>query len=104
MRLYIYASEVTIGSMLSQEYENGIERAVYYLSRFLNDAETRYSIVEKICICLYFSCTKLKHYIKPIDVYISSHFDIIKHMLSKPILHCRIGKLTLALTDFIVVP
>ncbi|XP_050891471.1 uncharacterized protein LOC127096990 [Lathyrus oleraceus] len=100
MRLYIAASDVTLGSMLAQEDDNGVERAIYYLSRVLNDAETRYSIVEKLCLCLYFSCTKLNHYVKPVDVYVSSHFDIIKHMLSKPILHSRIGKWVLALTGY----
>jgi len=28
--------------MLAPEDENGVERAIYYLSRVLNDAETRY--------------------------------------------------------------
>ena len=91
MRLYISASEVSIGSMLAQEDSNGIERAIYCLSRVLNDAETRYSNLEKLCLCLYFSCMKLKYYIKPVDVYVSSHFDVIKHMLSKPIMHSRVG-------------
>ena len=100
MKLYIAASEYTIGSMLAQEDKNGVERAVYYLSTVLNDTETRYHPSEKLCLCLYFSCTKLKHYIKPFDVYVYSHFDIIKHMLSKPILHNRVGKLALALTEF----
>ncbi|KAK2407622.1 hypothetical protein QL285_043225 [Trifolium repens] len=100
MKLYIAASDKTIGSMLAQEDDNGIENAVYYLSRVLNDAETRYTAIEKLCLCLYFSCTKLKHYIKPIDVYVYSHFDFIKHMLTKPILHSRIGKWALALTEY----
>ncbi|XP_057432184.1 uncharacterized protein LOC130724933 [Lotus japonicus] len=100
MKLYISASEETIGSVLAQDDEDGIERAIYYLSRILNDAETRYSLVEKLCLCLYFSCTKLKYYIKPIDVTVISHYDIIKHMLFKPILHSRIGKWALALTEF----
>src|SRR3954465_5049500 len=99
MRLYISASDNTIGSMLAQEDDDGIERAIYYLSRVLNDAETRYSAIEKLCLCLYFSCIKLNYYIKPIDVYVSSHCDVIKHMLSKPILHSRIGKWALALTE-----
>lgn len=86
--------------MLAQEDDNGVKMAIYYLSRVLNDAETRYSLIETMCLYLYFSCTKLKHYIKSIDVYVSSHFDIIKHMLSKPILHNRIGKLALALTEY----
>jgi hypothetical protein len=92
MKLYISASELTIGSILAQEDENGVERAIYYLSRVLNDAETRYSSIEKLCLCLYFSCTKLKYYINPINVYVYSHFDVIKHMLLKPIMHSRIGK------------
>ncbi|WJX95108.1 hypothetical protein P8452_76467 [Trifolium repens] len=100
MKLYISASDSTLGSMLAQEDENGEERAIYYLSRVLNDAETRYSSIEKLCLCLYFSCMKLKHYIKPVDVFVYSHCDIIKHMLSKPILHSRIGKWALALTEY----
>jgi hypothetical protein len=100
MKLYIAASECTIGSMLAQEDENGVERAIYYLSRVLNDAEIRYHPSEKLCLCLYFSCMKLKHYIKPFDVYVYSHFDIIKHMLSKPILHSRVGKWALVLTEY----
>jgi hypothetical protein len=74
-----------------------IENAIYYLSQVLNDAETRYTAIEIFCLCLYFSCTKLKLYIKPVDVYVYSHFDVIKHMLLKPILHSRIGKWALAL-------
>ena len=42
----------------------------------------------------------MKQYINPIDVYVYSHFDIIKHMLSKPILHSQIGKWALALTEY----
>jgi len=59
MKLYIAASECTIGSMLAQEDENGMERAIYYPSRVLNDAETRYYPSEMLGLCLYFSCTKL---------------------------------------------
>ncbi|XP_050888416.1 uncharacterized protein LOC127093515 [Lathyrus oleraceus] len=40
------------------------------------------------------------YYIKPIDLYVSSYFDVIKYMLSKPIMHSRIGKWALALTEY----
>lgn len=79
-KLYISASDLTIGSMLAYEDDNGAERAIYYLGRVLNDTETRYNLIENMCFCLYFSCMKLKHYINPINVYVSSHFDIIKHI------------------------
>lgn len=100
MKLYISASDSTIGSMLAQEDDDGVERDIYYLSRVLNDTKTRYNSKEKLCLYLYFSYTKLKYYIKATHFFVYSHFDIIKHMLSKPILHSRIGKLTLALTEY----
>jgi hypothetical protein len=74
MKLYISASDSTIASMLAQEDKSGVERAIYYLSRILNNVETRYSPVVKLCLCMYFSCTKLKQYIKSIVVYVYSHF------------------------------
>lgn len=100
MSLYITASNLSIGSMLDQEDISGVERTIYYLSRMLIDAEIRYNLIEKWYICLYFSCMKLKQYIKPVDVYVSSHHDILKHVLSKPIMHSQIGKRALALTEF----
>jgi len=61
-KLYVAASDHTIGSALMQEFE-GKERVTFYLSRTLFDLETRYYHIEKLCLCLYFSCTKLQHYL-----------------------------------------
>ena len=57
LRLYLSTDDAVIGSALIQEFE-GKERVIYYLSRILVDAETRYSAIEKLCLCLYFSCIK----------------------------------------------
>ncbi|XP_025628107.1 uncharacterized protein [Arachis hypogaea] len=100
LKLYVSASEVTIGGMLAQEDENGNERVIYYLSRVLNDVESRYSPIEKLCLALYFSCLKLKYYLIPRNVYVISKFDVLKYMFSSPILHGRLGKWMLALTEF----
>jgi len=61
-KLYLSTDGMVIGSALIQEFE-GKERVIYYLSRRLVDAETRYSAIEKLCLCLYFSCIKLRHYL-----------------------------------------
>lgn len=82
MKFYISASELKIGNMLAQEDGDDVKRSIYYLSRVFNDTETRYSLIEKLFLCLYFSCTKLKFYIKPTDVFVHSHFNVIKHMLA----------------------
>jgi len=61
-KLYVAASDHTIGSALMQQFE-GKERVIFYLSRRLFDPKTRYSPIEKLCLCLYFPCTKLRHYL-----------------------------------------
>ncbi|XP_050216076.1 uncharacterized protein LOC126667151 [Mercurialis annua] len=48
--LYLSAAHESLGCML--EEDDGIERAVYYLSRGLTDTEIRYTNIEKMCLCL----------------------------------------------------
>jgi hypothetical protein len=57
-KLYVSVDSQTIRSALMQEFE-GKERVVFYLNRRLLDPKTRYSPIEKLCLCLHFSCTKL---------------------------------------------
>jgi hypothetical protein len=52
-KLYVSTDNQTIGSALMQEFE-GKKRVIFYLSRRLLDPETRYSPIEKLCLCLYF--------------------------------------------------
>ena len=79
-KLYISASNFTIGSMLAQEDEQGTERVVYYLSRILNEVKTGYSPIEKLCLSLYHSYAKLKYYLMPFHVIIILQIDVIKYM------------------------
>jgi hypothetical protein len=98
-KLYVAADTQTIGSALIQEFEEK-EPIVAYLSRKLLDPETRYSAAEKLCLCVYYSCTKFRHYLLNAECVVYFKFDIIKHMLSMPILNGRIGKWILALSEF----
>jgi hypothetical protein len=98
-RLYLSTDDTIIGSALIQEFE-GKERVIYYLSRRLVDAETRYLAIEKLCLCLYFSCIKLRHYLLSAECTVICKDDVVKYMLSMPILNGRIGKWILALSEF----
>jgi hypothetical protein len=91
----VVADTQTIGSALIQEFE-GKERVVAYLSQNLLDPEAIYSAAEKFCLCVYYSCTKFRHYLLNAECIVYSKFDIIKHMLSMPILNGRTGKWSLA--------
>jgi hypothetical protein len=98
-KLYLSANEQAIGSALMREFE-GKERVVYFVSRRLLDAEMRYSAMERLCLSLYFSCTKLRPYLLTAECTVVCTDDVVKCMLSLPILNGRIGKWILALSEF----
>ncbi|KAI5338923.1 hypothetical protein L3X38_018195 [Prunus dulcis] len=100
LKLYVSASELSIGSLLVQDNNEGKEQAVYYLSRTLTEVERKYSTIERLCLALYFTTVKLKQYMLPFTIYIIAKIDLIKYTLMRPILRGRIGKWTLALTEF----
>nr|KYP59949.1 Retrovirus-related Pol polyprotein from transposon opus [Cajanus cajan] len=100
LKLYVSANYLSIAGMLAQDDDNSIERVIYYLSRILVGAEIRYTPLEKLCLSLYFACTKLKYYLRPFDVLVFCRSNVIKYMLGKPVLHSRIGKWALALTEY----
>jgi hypothetical protein len=73
---------------------------VAYMSRYLLDAETQYVFVEKLCLSLYYACSKFRHYILSSSCIVACQYDVIKHMLLKPILSGRMGKWAYALVEY----
>jgi hypothetical protein len=61
-RLYISAQDRVIGVVLTQECV-GKEFAIAYLSRRMLDVDTRYVHIVKLCLALYYACSKFRHYI-----------------------------------------
>jgi hypothetical protein len=58
--IYLIVGDTSIASVVIQVHD-GKERVVFYLSRRMLHAETRYPDIEKLCLCLFFTCTKLRH-------------------------------------------
>jgi hypothetical protein len=97
--LYITAEDAVIGAVLTQ-VTNGKEHIITYLSRCLIDAETRYSFIEKLCLSLFYACSKLRHYLLSSTCIVACQVDVIKHMLQQPILSGRIGTWAYALIEY----
>jgi hypothetical protein len=76
------------------------EKVVLYLSRRILDMETRYHEMEKLCLCLFFTYTKLWHILLFAEIIIICKLDIIKHMLSAPMLKGQLGKWMFTLLEF----
>jgi hypothetical protein len=71
-----------------------------YMSRCLLDAETWYVFVEKLCLSLYYACSKFRHYILSSSCIVACQYIVIMHMLLKSILSGRMGKWPYALVEY----
>jgi hypothetical protein len=71
-----------------------------YISRLLLDAEARYIFMEKLCLAMYYACTKFRHYILSSTCMIASQFDMVKYLLKNPVLSGRLGKWAYALAEY----
>ncbi|CAL8169759.1 unnamed protein product [Prunus armeniaca] len=85
LKLYVSASEVSIGSLLVQDNKEGKEQAIYYLSRTLTEVERKYSAIERLCLSLYFTAVKLRHYMLSYTIYIIAKTDLIKYVPQKDV-------------------
>ena len=75
----------------AQENEEGKENALYY------------SPIEKTCLALMFSIQKLRHYLQAHSIQLVSRLDLIKYIMTKPVLSGRLGKWALLLQEFEII-
>jgi hypothetical protein len=97
--VYLSVGDTSIASVIVQ-VQDGKERVVFYLSSRMLDAETRYPEIEKLCLYLFFTCTKLHHILLSAETIVVCKSDVIKHMLSVPVLKGQLGKWMFALSEF----
>ena len=104
--LYIAAQDRSLGALCAQENEEGKERALYYLNQMFVGAELHYSSIEKISLALMFAVKKLRHYMQAHTVQVISKADLIKYILSRPVLSGRLAKWVVILEqyDLVYVP
>ena len=53
--LYVRAMDHSLGALLAQKNDEGVEQTINYLSKILIGAESRYNPVEKECLALVFA-------------------------------------------------
>jgi hypothetical protein len=97
--LYIAVEDGVIGDVLTQ-VTDGKEHIITYLSRRLINTDTRYSFIEKLCLSLFYVCSKLRHYLQSSTCIVSCQAYVIKHMLQQLILSGRIEKWAYVLIQY----
>ena len=72
--MYLLVSEHTISIMLLRD--QGVQQPVYYISKALVDAETRYLPLEKLVLALVHATWKLSHYFQAHTVYVLTEYPL----------------------------
>ncbi|TYK06279.1 uncharacterized protein E5676_scaffold157G00630 [Cucumis melo var. makuwa] len=101
--LYVVAQETSLGALLAQENDKGKECALYYLSRTLTGAELNYSPIEKMCLALFFAIDKLRHYMQAFTIHLVAKADLVKYILSRPVISGRLAKWAIILQQYDIV-
>ncbi|KAK1573408.1 hypothetical protein QYE76_037558 [Lolium multiflorum] len=84
---------------VKKEIQKDVGRRFIRPCRRMLDAETRYPEIEKLCLCLFFLHQDSAH-LAVSEIIVICKSDVIKHMLSAPVLKGRLGKWMFALSEF----
>ena len=74
----------SLSTLLAQKNDEGAKQVIYYLSRTLIGAESRYNPVEKECLALVFAIQKTHHYLVGQTIYVNFRVNPLQILMTKP--------------------
>ncbi|CAL8089328.1 unnamed protein product [Prunus armeniaca] len=100
LKLYLAATNTIVGALLAQDNHNGDENPIYYVSRQLRGAETRYPKIELLCLALVYAAQRLRQYFLAHKLQLIVKFDPVRYLLTRPVLSGRLARWLLQLSEF----
>jgi hypothetical protein len=94
------ASQYGIGAILKQEDSDGKERVIAYASRVLNDAETRYAVVEKELLALKWATQVFHPYLHGTRFKVTTDHQSLRELKHFKTTNSRIQRFNVHLSDF----
>ena len=89
-----------MGARLAQEEPEGVEHAVYYLSKKFLPYEEKYDLVEKTCLIMIWATRKLMYYFQSYKIQAVSKIDPLRYLFQVPALTGKISRSLVLLTEF----
>ncbi|KAK1554732.1 hypothetical protein Q3G72_016522 [Acer saccharum] len=96
--IYLAVSDTTVSAVLVRE-EGNSQHPVYYVSKTLLNAETRYSRLEKLALALVMAARKLRPYFQCHSIKVLTTYPL-KNILHKPELSGRLTKWAVELSEY----
>uniref|UniRef100_A0A2N9HKG4 Reverse transcriptase/retrotransposon-derived protein RNase H-like domain-containing protein n=1 Tax=Fagus sylvatica TaxID=28930 RepID=A0A2N9HKG4_FAGSY len=103
LRLYLASNNQAIGALIAQEDDSGVEQPIYYVSRALKDAESRYSGAEQSCLALIYASQQLRHYFLAHQVQLMTKSHPIRSLLQRPVLSGKLAQWLLQLSQYEII-
>jgi len=98
--VYLSVSTETISAVLVQEVD-GEQRPVYFVSRTLQEAETRYKMIEKVALALVITARRMHAYFQNHEIIVRTDYPIVR-ILSKPDLAGRMITWSVELSEYAI--
>ncbi|XP_075669909.1 uncharacterized protein LOC142639646 [Castanea sativa] len=98
--LYLASNSQAIGALLAQEDDDENEQPIYYVSRTLKDAETRYPRIKKACLVVIYTSQRLKWYFLAHRILLVTKSHPIRALLHQPLLIRRIAQWLVLLSQY----
>ena len=88
--VHVDASGITLGIVLTQPGEGGIDHPIVYSSRKLSTAEKNYTTIEREGLAMVYALQKFRHYLLGSPFKMFTDHSALKYLVNKPVLGGRI--------------
>ena len=95
------ASDISLGSVLYQEDNDGNHQVVSFASRTLNQCERNYHVTEKELLSVVFSCAKFRTYILGYPITVRTDHKSISFLKNSKLSHGQLTRWILALQEYL---
>ena len=97
--LYLVVSDVSMSAALFKEDENRKHRQIFFVSKSLSTAETRYTCLEQTVLALRVVAKKLRPYFQARPIIVLTNLPL-RRTIHKPYLSRRMARWAIELSEF----
>ena len=97
--MYLTVSDIAVSAALFKENTDGRQRPVFFVSKSLADAETRYSHLEQAALALRTTAKKLRHYFQAHPIVVLTNLPL-RSTIHKPDLFGRMARWAIELSEY----
>ena len=97
--LYIVVSDVSVSATLFKEDEQRKQRPIFFISKSLSEAETRYTRLEQAALSLRVAAKKLRPYFQAHPIIVLTNLPL-RSTIHKPDLSRRMARWAIKLSEF----